>query len=112
MRLIWGADLLQVVIWVTPAGTMDDGGLVQPAYLNFDAALLGPPASHEMQASPHYIALLHCLVSGTQHRNSLFGSPQRPALTQAYSSGHGILDNAMPDMASLVGAWQWGECHN
>ncbi|CAL5220920.1 g3017 [Coccomyxa viridis] len=42
-------DLLQVVIWVTPAGTMDDGGLVQPAYLNFDAALLGPPASHEMQ---------------------------------------------------------------
>ena len=46
---VLGADLLQVVIWVTPAGTLDEGGLVQPPYLNFDAALLGPPASHEMQ---------------------------------------------------------------
>ena len=57
MQLIHGADLLQVVIWVTPAGTLDNGGLVQPAYLNFDAALLGPPASLEMQASAPSLVL-------------------------------------------------------
>lgn len=43
------ADLLQVVVWVTPAGTVDEGGKPQPAYLNFDVALLGPPAGNEMQ---------------------------------------------------------------
>jgi len=43
------ADLVQVVVWVTPAGTLDEGGLEQPAYLNFDVALLGPPANSEMQ---------------------------------------------------------------
>lgn len=44
-----GADLLQMVIWLTPAGTMDEGGLKQPAYLNFELSLLGPPASNEMK---------------------------------------------------------------
>ena len=51
-RGLCGADLLQVVIWLTPAGTVDEGGLTQPAYLNFDTALLGPPTGHEMQAKP------------------------------------------------------------
>ena len=46
---IVGADLLQMVIWLTPAGTMDDGGLKQPAYLNFELSLLGPPAGNEMK---------------------------------------------------------------
>lgn len=31
-------------MYLTPAGTRDEGGILQPAYLNFDAALLGPPA--------------------------------------------------------------------
>ena len=30
-------------------GTMDEGGLKQPAYLNFELSLLGPPASNEMK---------------------------------------------------------------
>ena len=38
------ADLLSSVVFLTPAGTRDEGGVIQPAYLNFDAALLGPPA--------------------------------------------------------------------
>ena len=43
------ADLLQITIWLTPAGTVDNGGLEQPAYLNFDVALLGPPAGNQME---------------------------------------------------------------
>lgn len=38
------ADMLSVTVFVTPAGTKDEGGMVQPAYLNFNAQLLGPPA--------------------------------------------------------------------
>ena len=38
------ADMLSVTVFVTPAGTRDAGGVLQPAYLNFDAQLLGPPA--------------------------------------------------------------------
>jgi hypothetical protein len=38
-----------VIIWLTPAGTVDEGGLEQPAYLNFDVVLMGPPAGGEMQ---------------------------------------------------------------
>ncbi len=34
-----------MTIFLTPAGTRDEGGVIQPAYLNFDAALLGPPAN-------------------------------------------------------------------
>ncbi|BDA47593.1 hypothetical protein COCOBI_10-4420 [Coccomyxa sp. Obi] len=36
-------DLLRVVIWLTPAQTIDQDGVAQPAYLNFDAQLLAPP---------------------------------------------------------------------
>ena len=39
-----GADLLSVVVYLTPAGTVDKGGVEHPAYLNIDALLLGPPA--------------------------------------------------------------------
>jgi hypothetical protein len=38
------ADLLSLTVFLTPAGTVDEGGKVQPAYLNFDAQLLGTPA--------------------------------------------------------------------
>ena len=38
-----------MVIWLTPAGTTDDGGLQQPAYLNFELSLLGPPTGNEMK---------------------------------------------------------------
>ena len=36
--------MISVTVFVTPAGTRDAGGVLQPAYLNFDAQLLGPPA--------------------------------------------------------------------
>jgi hypothetical protein len=36
-------------VWLTPAGTQDEGGVLQPAYLNFDIALMSPPAGNEMQ---------------------------------------------------------------
>ena len=36
--------MLSVVAYLTPAGTLDEGGVVQPAYINFDADLLSPPA--------------------------------------------------------------------
>ena len=51
------ADLLQITIWLTPAGTVDEGGVQQPAYLNFDIALLGPPAGNQMEvgALPDYV---------------------------------------------------------
>ncbi|CAK0783229.1 hypothetical protein CVIRNUC_006428 [Coccomyxa viridis] len=42
-------DLLQLTVWLTPAGTVDEGGVEQPAYLNFDAALLGRPSNNEME---------------------------------------------------------------
>lgn len=45
------ADLLSVVVFKTHAGTRDEGGVLQPAYLNFDAALLGPPA-HDLKVCP------------------------------------------------------------
>ena len=38
-----------MIVWLTPAGTEDEGGVKQPAYLNFDTALLGPPHGNEMQ---------------------------------------------------------------
>ncbi|BDA44602.1 hypothetical protein COCOBI_06-0780 [Coccomyxa sp. Obi] len=38
-------DLLSIVVFRTPAGTRDEGGVLQPAYLNFDAALLKPPVN-------------------------------------------------------------------
>jgi hypothetical protein len=38
------SDLLSITVYLTPAGTRDEGGKLQPAYLNFDAQLLGPPA--------------------------------------------------------------------
>ena len=64
MVSVLSADLLQVVVWVTPAGTLDDGGLMQPPYLNFDAALLGPPAGHEMQVrAPPSLHLAEALSS-------------------------------------------------
>ena len=44
------ADLLSIVVYMTPAGTRDEGGAIQPAYINFDAALLEAPA-HELKVS-------------------------------------------------------------
>ncbi len=38
-------------MWVTPAGTVDEGGVMQPSYLNFDTTLLAAPLNNEMSVS-------------------------------------------------------------
>ncbi len=38
---------MNIVFWMTPAGTLDEGGVPQPAYLNFRQHLLQDPASPE-----------------------------------------------------------------
>lgn len=38
------ADLMSIMLWMTPAGTLDEGGVPQPAYLNFRQRLLHEPA--------------------------------------------------------------------
>ena len=46
-------DLLQVVVWLTPAGTEDEGGIAQPAYINFDVTLLEAPIGNRMEVRKH-----------------------------------------------------------
>ena len=52
--------MLSVVAYLTPAGTLDEGGVVQPAYINFDADLLSPPAGAMKVCAP----LMSSRVSG------------------------------------------------
>ena len=42
------ADLMLFNVYRTDKGSLDKGGLPQPAFLNFDAKLLYPPA-HALQ---------------------------------------------------------------
>ena len=37
--------MLSITVFLTPDGSVDEGGVPQPAYLNFNAQLLGPPAA-------------------------------------------------------------------
>lgn len=60
------ADLMQVLIWLTPAGTVDDGGKEQPAYLNFDVSLLGPPSGNHMEVGCHLTITIRRLFSCVQ----------------------------------------------
>jgi hypothetical protein len=45
------ADVLRMTIWQTPAGIVDEGGIVLPSWLNFGITLLGPPANGIMHVS-------------------------------------------------------------
>ena len=47
-RLHCRADLLRFTVFRTDKGSLDKGGLPQPAFLNFHAKLLYPPA-HPIQ---------------------------------------------------------------
>ena len=77
------ADLMQVLIWLTPAGTVDDGGKEQPAYLNFDVSLLGPPSGNHMEVGYHLTSsiyrLFSCVHTQQHKRQRLCGAttPQR-----------------------------------
>ena len=61
------ADMLQVLVWLTPGATVDEAGarVRQPSYLNFDIALEGPPPANHMEVScdtPHApIAAKQCM---------------------------------------------------
>lgn len=51
------ADLMSIMLWMTPAGTLDEGGVPQPAYLNFRQRLLHEPADADsFKARTHFSA--------------------------------------------------------
>ena len=62
------ADLLKFVAYVVPSGTRDEGGIEQPAYLNFDAELLSFPASRmKVGNSISMPCSLQCKMIDSQH---------------------------------------------
>ena len=46
------ADVLKMTIWQTPAGILDEGGMLLGAWLNFGLSLEAPPANGLMHVSP------------------------------------------------------------
>ncbi|EIE21380.1 hypothetical protein COCSUDRAFT_56599 [Coccomyxa subellipsoidea C-169] len=86
-------DLLWIVIYFTPAGTRDEGGVIQPAYINFDAALLEAPM-HELKG-----------VIGEGYGR--LASPTKPSLPRDDFKFHGderdyILDSYFPAVTHKV----------
>lgn len=58
------ADVLKMTIWQTPAGIVDEGGVVLPSWLNFGITLLGPPANGIMHVSAtNYLLSLSCKLA-------------------------------------------------
>ncbi|CAL8466281.1 g5817 [Coccomyxa elongata] len=51
-------DVIKMTIWQTPAGILDEGGMVLGAWLNFGLSLEAPPAN----------GLMHGIVGGTYDR--------------------------------------------
>ena len=52
MLVLWlHADVLKMTIWQTPAGIVDEGGVVLESWLNFGITLMGPPANGVMHVS-------------------------------------------------------------
>jgi hypothetical protein len=64
------AELLKVLVWLTPAAIVDEGGQrqMQPAYLNFDISIEGPPCGNRMQVCifPFLIAETPSLLHSSQ----------------------------------------------
>lgn len=93
------ADLLRIVTWVTPAQTVDQDGVYQPAYLNFDAQLLAPPHG-EMQVCCG-LPLAHLAHFWTyQHKNKLActAATLMHQLTLSCPSFNAALNRAAPFM--------------
>ena len=58
------ADLMSIMLWMTPAGTLDEGGVPQPAYLNFRQRLLHEPADADsFKARKRLLCSLPVLLS-------------------------------------------------
>ena len=58
------ADLMSIMLWMTPAGTLDEGGVPQPAYLNFRQRLLHEPADADsFKARSHLLCSLPVVFS-------------------------------------------------
>ena len=82
------SDLLQLLIFVTPAGTMD-AGVVQPAYINFDAALLRHPTA-DLQAWQRLWALMcECLHTAGSTTCMIFAASQTSARSEFFILQHG-----------------------
>ena len=61
------AEMMNIMFWMTPAGTLDEGGVLQPAYLNFRQHLLQDPASPESFKARPARRIMRCnypLISG------------------------------------------------
>ena len=104
------ADLLQVTVWLTPAGTLDEGGKVQPAYLNFDAALLGPPSGNKMEVScpaPSCASSeLHCAAkNAAMYRLPRLGALRRLGPTSFKTLWLSLLQTAGPSRFKQQHCW-------
>lgn len=75
--------MINFVAFVTPAGTRDEGGVEQPAYINFEAELLAPPTGalkvhlspwHMPEAS-HRSLFYSTAASATMRDESLWEQP-------------------------------------
>lgn len=51
------AGTLELKIWSVPAGVLDEGGMPQPAYINFQLKLLASPKGDEAQVGLRTILL-------------------------------------------------------
>lgn len=41
------------MVWHTPKGIIDEGGMVLEGYVNFNITLMAPPEDDRMAVSPH-----------------------------------------------------------
>ena len=65
--VVMGAELLALVLFLTPGEDGADQALTEPAFLNFDIALLGEPTFGDLQVTQ---TLLGCR-SGPCHTSDL-----------------------------------------
>ena len=56
------ADVLRMTVWQTPAGIVDEGGMILQAWLNFGITLVAPPANGLMHVRCRFMPLSHLVV--------------------------------------------------
>ena len=58
---------MKMTIWQTPAGIVDEGGVVLPSWLNFGITLLGPPANGMMHVRMPLLPQQDACCPATSH---------------------------------------------
>ena len=77
------ADLMSIMLWMTPAGTLDEGGVPQPAYLNFRQRLL-----HEPSDADSFKARTRCSAASCCFEFSRRDLPRKCAGSTASNEAH------------------------